>query len=68
VWQPLQLRRNRFCSSVPGMLDIHSALVRCAERFFTFLSLMSALATLPAATSAAFAPSISKPAARAFKV
>jgi len=29
---------------------------------------MSALAALPAATSAALAPSISKPAARAFKV
>src|SRR5258706_86163 len=36
VWQPLQLRRKRFCASVPGMLDIHSALVRCAERFLTF--------------------------------
>ena len=59
VWQPLQLSRKRFCSSVPGMLIIHSALVRCAERFFTFLSLMSALAKLPAATSAARGSSIS---------
>ena len=56
VWQRLQLSRNRFCSSVPGILISHSALVRWADRFFTFLSLISALASWPAATSAALAP------------
>jgi len=38
---------------VPGMLVNHSALVREADKFFAFLSLISALASWPGATSAA---------------
>src|SRR5262249_59782923 len=38
------------------MLSSHSAFVRWAVRFFTFLSLMSTFASWPATTSAALAP------------
>ena len=39
VWQPVQLSRNRFWSSVPGMLISHSALVRVAGEIFDLLEL-----------------------------
>ena len=56
VWQPMQLSRNFFCCSVPGMLCIHSALVRCAERLRSLVSLRSAFAAWPAVTSAVGLP------------
>src|SRR5207237_602230 len=36
VWQPTQLSSPAFCSSVPGILIIHSALVSWPARFLVF--------------------------------
>src|SRR5260221_9121753 len=52
VWQPTQLSSPAFCSSVPGKLIIHSALVSWPARFLVVFSLMSAVAAFPFATAA----------------
>ena len=52
VWQLVQLSSSAFCSSVPGMLIIHSALVSWLARFLVFLSLMSAVAVFSDSTVA----------------
>ena len=54
VWQLTQLVRLIFCWSEPGTLIIHSPLESSEARFLVaFCSLMSVLAGLSAATSAA---------------
>jgi hypothetical protein len=59
VWQPTQLSSPAFCSSVPGILIIHSALVSWPARFFVCFGLMSALAVLFVATVALVGESMS---------
>ena len=44
VWQLVQLSSAAFCSSVPGMLIIHSALVSWSARFLVGSSLRSTFA------------------------
>ena len=57
VWQPTHMVRNAFCLGSPGRLLSHSPLDNCVTRFLTGLSLRSAVAVAPAATSALFGPS-----------
>ena len=64
VWHPTQSARNRFWSSVPGMLASHSAFVRCGAMLSAFTSVRSALVVLPATRSAAGRPVATYPAAR----
>src|SRR5437870_1208470 len=53
VWQPTQFRSDDFCSSLPGMLAIHSALESWEASRLVLTSFRSAVAALAAATSAA---------------